>query len=54
VRTITGPATMVTVNLQKLDQTTDPLEVRVEQDGAVLKQGVTSEPAGIVALSVQV
>lgn len=54
VRTITGPATMVTVNLQKLDQTTDPLEVRVEQDGIVLKQGVTSEPVGIVALSVQV
>jgi hypothetical protein len=53
-RVITGPVTMVTVNIQKLDQTADPLEVRVERDGAVLKSGRTTEPAGIVALSVQV
>ena len=53
-RTITGPVTMVTANIQKLDQTTDPLEVRVEQDGVLLKSGRTTEPAGIVALSVQV
>jgi hypothetical protein len=54
VRPITGPVTMITANIQKLDQTTDPLEVRVEQDGVVLKRGITAEPAGIVALSVQV
>lgn len=54
VREITGPVSMVTVNIQKLDQTTDLLEVRVEQDGAVLKSGQTTEPAGIVALSVKV
>ena len=53
-RTITGPVTMVTANIQKLDQTTDLLEVRVEQDGVLLKSGKTTEPAGIVALSVQV
>ena len=53
-RTITGPVTMVTANIQKLDQTTDLLEVRVEQNGVLLKSGQTSEPAGIVALSVQV
>jgi hypothetical protein len=54
VRTITGPVTMVTANIQKLDQTADALEVRVEQDGVVLKRGTTTDPAGIVALSVQV
>ena len=54
VRPITGTVTMVTANIQKLDQTTDPLEVRVEQDGVVLKRGITAEPTGIVALSVQV
>ncbi len=53
-RTITGPVTMVTANIQKLDQTTDLLEVRVEQDGVLLKSGRTTEPAGIVALSVLV
>jgi hypothetical protein len=54
VRTITGPATMVTANIQKLDASTDPLEVRVERDGVVLKRGSTTEPTGIVVLSVQV
>ncbi|MEN6343626.1 MAG: zinc ribbon domain-containing protein [Methanospirillum sp.] len=54
VRTITGPVTMITANIQKLDQTADPLEVRVEQDGVVLKRGETTEPGGIVALSVKV
>lgn len=54
VRAITGPVTMITANIQKLDQTTDPLEVRVERDGVLLKRGQTAEPAGIVALSVQV
>lgn len=54
VRAITGPVTMITANIQKLDQTTDPLEVRVERDGVLLKRGQTTEPAGIVALSVQV
>ena len=54
VREITGPVTMITANIQKLDQTTDPLEVRVERDGVLLKRGLTAEPAGIVALSVQV
>jgi hypothetical protein len=54
VRAITGPVTMITANLQKLDQTTDPLEVRVERDGVLLKRGSTAEPAGIVAISVQV
>ena len=52
VRTITGPATMVTANIQKLDQTTAPLEVRVERDGVLVRRGVTTQPAGIVALSV--
>ena len=54
IRAITGPATMVTANIQKLDQGTDPLEVRVERDGVLLKRGLTTDPAGIVALSVQV
>ncbi|HIH02706.1 MAG TPA: zinc ribbon domain-containing protein [Methanoregulaceae archaeon] len=54
VRAITGPVTMITANIQKLDQTTDPLEVRVERDGVLLKRGLTTEPGGIVALSVQV
>ena len=45
---------MVTANIQKLDQGTDPLEVRVERDGVLLKRGLTTDPAGIVALSVQV
>jgi hypothetical protein len=54
VRGITGPATMVTANIQKLDQSTDLLEVRVERDGVLLKRGQTTDPAGIVALSVQV
>ncbi len=53
-RAITGPARMVTVNLQKLEATTDSLEVRVERDGTVLKQGSTTDPSGIVALSVEV
>jgi hypothetical protein len=54
IRAITGPATMVTANIQKLDQGADPLEVRVERDGVLLKRGLTTDPAGIVALSVQV
>ena len=54
IRGITGPATMVTANIQKLDQGADPLEVRVERDGVLLKRGLTTDPAGIVALSVQV
>lgn len=54
IRTITGPATMVTANIQKLDQSPDLLEVRVERDGVLLKRGQTTDPAGIVALSVQV
>jgi hypothetical protein len=53
-RAITGPVTMITANIQKLDTTTDLLEVRVERDGVLLKRGQTTEPAGIVALSVQV
>jgi hypothetical protein len=54
VRTITGPASMITVDLRKLDDNTGPLEVRVERDGAVLKSASTTEPSGIVVLSVQV
>ena len=52
-RAITGPARMVTVNIQKLGGTADLLEVRVERDGAILKQGSTKDPNGIVALSVE-
>ena len=52
-RAVTGPARMVTVNIQKLGGTTDLLEVRVERDGAILKQGSTKDPNGIVALSVE-
>jgi len=44
---------MVTVNIQKLGGTPDLLEVRVERDGIVLKQGSTRDPNGIVALSVE-
>ena len=36
VRAITGPVTMITANVQKLEQTTDPLEVRVEQVGRLI------------------
>ncbi|HOT94077.1 MAG TPA: zinc-ribbon domain-containing protein [Methanoregulaceae archaeon] len=52
-RAVTGPARMVTVNIQKLGGTPDLLEVRVERDGIVLKQGSTRDPNGIVALSVE-
>lgn len=53
-RAVTGPVRMVTVNIQKLGGTTDLLEVRVERDGAVLKQATTKDPNGIVALSVEI
>jgi hypothetical protein len=54
IRPITGPAQMVTANIMKTDSSTDLLEVRVERDGVVLKSASTTDPSGIVALSVAV